>query len=481
MNTRRRTGRWRSSTVRLSLLYLALLLASVSALFGFFYWSTNEFLARQTDATIDTEIAGLRDRFRSGGLPGLRVLIANRVGRGTQGPSLYLLTDSQYGRVAGNLPAWPDALDRALTAGGRWREFDIAPSGESGTPRRVRARTFSLREDFKLLVNEDFFLLVGRDIQDLVVVRARMLRAFGWGFGITVILGALGSVWISSRFARRIERINRASREIMTGDLTTRIPADGAGDDLDELVAHWNEMLEQIETLMAGVRHVSDNIAHDLRTPLARLRNELEAARAATEDNPTLAREHLGRSISEADALLSTFSALLRIARIEAGERRAGFGPVELSKLVADVVELYEPVAEERGQTIEQQIRGEAWVRGDRDLLFQAIANLVDNAVKYSPEGGAIRLALDRSGDASNQRTLVSVTDSGPGIATEDRPRVLERFFRVEASRSTPGNGLGLALVAAVAKLHGAGLRLEDAAPGLRVSMAFESEPASAS
>ncbi len=474
MNSRIRIWTRRSSTLRLSLLYLALLLVAVTTLFAFFFLSTTEILERQTNAAIDSEIASVRERFRQGGLPGLTVLITNRAARREAGESLYLLTDDRYRPQAGNLRTWPEELLPETTAGGQWQEFDVAVSaGAAEAVHRVRARTFSLREDFKLLVTRDFHLLIGRDIQDLVDVRRQMLRTFGWGLALTVVLGAFGSWWIGRRFARRIERINQASRAITQGDLSTRIPSDGRSDDLDELVAHWNEMLEQIETLMNGVRHVSDNIAHDLRTPLARLRNELEAARSAAEGGDAPWRSHLDRSIAEADGLLNTFTALLRIARIEAGERRAGFAAVDISRVVEDVVDLYEPVAEEQGQTLVRKIEPDTWVLGDRDLLFQAIANLVDNAVKYSPRNGEIQIDVQQQHGRGGTIARIAIADSGPGIPEESRDRVLERFVRLEKSRSTPGNGLGLALVAAVARLHGAVLELADNAPspGLKVAL----------
>jgi len=457
----------RSSTLRLALLYLTLFIASVVTLFGLFFWSTAGFLARQTDATIQAEIEGLDERYRLAGLAGLTGLIEERVRRDPGRSSVYLLADRGFRPVAGNLSGWP----RDGTDAGDWLEFGIrVPGPEGELPHWARARHFTLRGGFHLLV--------GRDVQDLVEVRERMLRTFAWGLGIAVLLGAAGGVWMSRRFVGRIERINQTSRGIMRGDLSLRIPGDGGGDELDELARHWNQMLDRIETLMAGVRQVSDNIAHDLRTPLARLRNELELARDAAKDSE---RRHLDTAIAEADALLSTFAALLRIARIEAGERRAGFAPCDLAGLLRDVTELYEPLAEERGQRIHRVLESGVHVLGDRDLLFQAFANLLDNAVKYSPEGGEIRLGLHRGERAGDRVARVTIADSGPGIAPEYRDRVLERFFRLEKSRSTPGNGLGLSLVAAVARLHGARLELGDASPGLLVTVDLEpAEPSAA-
>lgn len=460
--TRPRFGLPRSSTLRLSLLYLALFLASVLALLSFFYWSTAGYLARQTDATIEAEIEGLHDRFRIGGLSALTALIVGRAESDPGRSSVYLLADQNFRPIVGNLTSWP--LPGAVP--GEWVEFEMdVPGPEGKVVHRARARHFN--------VQRNFHLLVGRDVQDLLELRERILHTSASGLAATLLLGALGGIWMSRRFVRRIERINTASREIMRGDLSKRIPVDGSGDELDQLTVQLNQMLGQIETLMAGVRQVSDNIAHDLRTPLARLRNQLELAHDEADD-PTASRAQLEGAIAEADSLLATFAALLRIARIEAGERRAGFAPLELSALLSDVAELYDPLAEERQQTLHRDIEANLWVCGDRDLLFQGFANLIDNAVKYTPRRGEIRIGLRSLVANGDQRARVTISDSGPGIPENSRERVFERFQRLEWSRSTPGNGLGLSLVAAVAKIHGAEVELEDAEPGLAVQVEIE-------
>ena len=270
-----------------------------------------------------------------------------------------------------------------------------------------------------------------------------------------------GGYALSRTVTRRLDVINEASRKIMAGELGRRIPASGSGDEFDELVSHLNAMLDRIQALMDDVRRVSDNIAHDLKTPLTRLRNELESIREGLGDDASAER-----ALQEADSLLATFNALLRIARIESGSRRAGFAEVDLAVLARDVVELYQPLAEDKGLQFHADVNGEVRLRGDRDLLFQAIANLVDNAIKYTPAPGRVSLALE-SGD--NAR--VTVADSGPGIPEAARGKVFERFYRTEDSRRTPGSGLGLALVRAVVQLHDGQVRLEDNDPGLRVRL----------
>jgi signal transduction histidine kinase len=266
---------------------------------------------------------------------------------------------------------------------------------------------------------------------------------------------------------QRVETNNRAARQIIEGDLSRRMPTRGTGDEFDQLAENLNAMLDQIAVLMEGIRQVSDNIAHDLRTPLTRLHSRLEAARLGQAD-PAV-RATVDELIADTDALLSTFNALLRIAEIEAGQRRAAFEAVDLSTIARDAIELYEPVAQEKRQTIVSEL-APAPVRGDRHLLSQAVANLLDNAIKYSPPGSRIEVVAG----ATANGTSLAVSDNGPGIPPEYREQAVRRFFRLEASRSTPGTGLGLSLVSAVAKLHGARLCLDDNAPGLKASLAFE-------
>lgn len=433
---------FRSSSFRLALVYMALFSTSAVLLLGFIYWSTAGYMARQTDATIEAEITGLAERYRLTSLDGLVRSIRERLKRNPAGSTVYLLTDADYRPIAGNLDRWPN-----ITPGeDGWLSFRLeqASVGEEAV-HEARARTFVLRGDFHLLV--------GRDMHELTATRALIIRTLGWGFGITVLLGVAGGLMMSRSTVRRIEAINETSREIIQGDLSRRIPSEGTGDDFDQLTENLNSMLDQIEMLMDGVRHVTDNIAHDLKTPLTRLRNRLEAINM--QENPATADVEV--AIAEADSLLVTFNALLRIARIEAGHRMAEFENVRLSQLIHDVIELYEPLAHEKQQSVSARIEEGVDVRGDRDLLFQAVANLVDNAIKYTPENGRIEIFLERD----DAMARVSIRDDGPGIPPAERERVFARFVRLESSRNAPGNGLGLSLVAAVVKLHRANIFLE--------------------
>ena len=285
---------------------------------------------------------------------------------------------------------------------------------------------------------------------------------------MTVVLALAGGVMMSRSMMRRLEVINETSREIMAGDLSRRIPTQGTGDDFDQLTDNLNNMLDRIELLMEDVRRVSDNIAHDLRTPLSRLRQRLELMKLPGADKEQL-REQVEQTLGEADALLATFNALLRIARLESEDRRAGFSEVDLAALVADVAELYEPLAEDKQQQLLTTVKARVRVHGDRDLLFQALANLVDNAIKYTPAGGSIELSCE----AGAAGARITISDNGPGIPQDARTRVFQRFFRLDTSRATAGSGLGLSLVAVVAKLHQAKVSLEDNRPGLRVVLDF--------
>ncbi|WP_432822176.1 sensor histidine kinase [Trichloromonas sp.] len=441
-----------SSTFRLALLYMALFSTSVLLLLGFIYWSTAGYMVRQTDATIEAEVVGLAERYDSTGLPGLTALISERMAREPGSPVLYLLADRNFKPLLGNLNRWPKGIEPKTG----WLSFRLEDENHpTGKDHPARARLFNLRGGFHLLV--------GRDVHELEKIQQLIVSTLAWGLAITVVLALLGGTMLSRRFLRRIESINDTCREIIYGDLSRRIPVRSADDDFDQLAGNLNNMLDQIEGLMAGVRQVSDNIAHDLRTPLARLRNRLETLRKqVTEEGP---RELLDQAAAEADGLLATFKALLRISQIESGSRRAGFTEIDLTDLLQDVTELYEPLAEEKGQHIELDLAGGEPIRGDRDLLFQAFANLLDNAIKYTPQNG--RIQVGRAG------VQISVADNGPGIPADARDKVFQRFYRLESCRSTPGNGLGLSLVAAVANLHNARIQLEDNAPGLRVTMNF--------
>ena len=448
----------RTSTFRLALVYLALFGLSVVALFAFVYWNTAVFIAEQTDETIKAEITGLAEQYREGGLIGLLDVVRER-GR-DQSQSLYLITDPGRRWLAGNLDAWP----RVETGPGGWLDFIVQRHvGRRAETHHVRARHLLLRGGFQLLV--------GRDVQERHDLAERLRESLIWIVALTIALGLFGGVAMSRNMLHKIDAINRASREIMAGDLSRRVAVRGSNDELDRLAQNLNAMLGEIERLMTGMRKVTDNVAHDLRSPLNRLRGRLEVTLMAPPSTAAY-RAAMEETIAEAEGLLNTFNALLGIAEAESGAHRGAMAELDPGRLAGDVAELYKPLAEEKGITLACEAAGGLGVSGDRHLLSQALANLADNAVKYTPPGGSVTLTA-RHTDSRGGAVELAVADSGPGIPEADRQRVLERFQRLEASRNSPGSGLGLSLVAAVARLHGAELVLDDNKPGLKVSLRF--------
>jgi signal transduction histidine kinase len=452
-----------TTAFRLALAYLGLFLASVLLILGLIYWSTAGLIDAQTTDTIEAEITGLREQYRRHGLPGLVRVVRERAAS-PHTNSLYLIAAPDGTPLAGNLERWPDAARQAAPG---WIAFDIVTPLPEAEPHPARAATFVLPGRVRLLV--------GRDLRELEAFEARVVTALAWALVLTVGLGLPGG-WLFGRSAlRRIDAINRTTGRIMAGDLAERVPVRGSGDELDRLAGNLNAMLDRIEQLMGGMRRTGESIAHDLRTPLSRLRSRLEIALMEAGDEAAL-RAALADGLAECDALLATFGALLRIAQAESGALREDFEPVPLADLARGLAELYEPAAEDKGLALEVAAEGDPVVSGSRQLLSQAVANLLDNAVKYTPSGGRVTLAVAPGADGAGPR--LSVADSGPGIPEAERERVLQRFVRLEPSRSTPGNGLGLSLVDAVARLHGCRLELADNDPGLRATLAF---PAAAS
>jgi signal transduction histidine kinase len=436
---------FRTSVLQLTLGYVALFAVSVGALSAFVYWSTLGYLERQTNATIEAEIAGLAEQYERSGLTGLADIINERVENDPEHRSVYLLADAIGRPLAGNV-AWPSALDAGT---GRWADF-IKPDG---TP--VRAAL--------LRVGPGFRLLVGRDIRELAAIRGVLRRGAIYGITLTLVLALGGGLLMALSAQRRLAELNRTTRQIMAGDLSQRAPLRGSNDEHDELASNINAMLDQIENLLAGMRHVADSVAHDLRGPLTRLRNRLEML-AATEQP---SHEDLGECVQQLDHVLATFNALLRIARVESGAYRSAFKPVDLAPIVHDVCELYQVAADELQLKFENAPADAIEVFGDRELLAQALTNVLDNAVKYTPPGGTITVRLERSGDVAR----LSVADTGPGVPEAERDRVLQRFTRLDQARSLPGAGLGLALVNAVTMQHHGKLLLGDNRPGLVVTL----------
>ena len=430
---------------------MGLFAVSALVMLAFVYWSTVGYMSSQTDSTIEAEIKGLADTYRRGGLKSLAGLVNERMANDPERNMLYLFATNEYKPLGGNLPGWPEAVP----TGDGWVNFTLQENGATST---ARGRIFGVRGNLRLLV--------AMDIAALQATESLLLKAYVWGMALALVLALLGGVLMSASVTRRIETINQTSREIMSGRLHRRMPLRGTNDEFDQLAANLNAMLEQIDLLVESVRNVADGVAHDLRTPLTRLRSKLERLAIGPGLDANV-RGELDHCIDEADGLLQTFSALLRIARIESGRHEASMVEVDLLELACDACELYQAHAEEEGVVLNCE-GTPVTLRADRDLLFQALINLIDNALKYGGQGQVtLTVGSDTQGD------FLSVRDHGPGLAEEDRVRVTGRFFRASESAKIAGSGLGLSLVQAVAGMHGARLDLENADPGLRVSLRF--------
>ena len=453
---------FKSSAFRITLVYVVLFGLSVSIILGFVYWSTIIYTTNQTEASIDAELKVLSSAYERRGYPGLVTLLSDRVRIQRQRPgdsSVYLLVDEQFQTLVGNISSWPRiAQDRS----DGWLEFKLDYNREGSEGEfTARARTF--------VIENRYNLLVGQGMRDLANLKELVGRALVWGLALTLILGIIGGFMMRQTLSSRLSAINQTARKIMHGDLRMRIDAKGSGDEFDELAINLNSMLDQIEGGMEGVRRVSDNIAHDLKTPLARLKNRVEELRFKVAGN--LEQESsVDQIIHEADGLLATFNALLRIARIEYSEQRKGFRNVDINSIIYDIEELYEPLIEDKGQSLSVQLAESVEIWADRDMLFQAFANLLDNAIKYTPEKGTISIRTRKS----SRLWTLEIADNGPGIPEDQHEKVVQRFYRLDQSRTTPGSGLGLALVFAVLKVHSMKLGFSDNKPGLKVEVAAE-------
>ncbi len=448
----KRHSLFHSYTLRLALLYAVIFSTSTLLLFYFFYIFTATYMTEQMDSTIQAEIQGLAERYDQEGLQGLTELIAERINRQqATGNSIYLLSTFTLQPLVGNLDRWP----KNASINNDWIEFELEINKQTNETHLARAKIFILPGKYGLLV--------GRDIHQLVEAKRRIVQALIWGLAIMVLLAFIGGLLLSRSTVRKIERINQTAQAIMSGDLSRRVPDTGRNDDFDQLAGNLNQMFDRIQMLMEDIKRVSDNIAHDLRTPLARLRQHLEEARLG-EDLSSKAGANLEQSIKEADSLLTTFNALLRIARIESRQIKAGFCQVDFHTLLADIVEFYEPLSEEKHQNLKTNLDTNILSLGDRDLLFQAFANVIENSIKYTPDHGAISVSLTCPGN----QLVIAIADNGPGIPASEREKVFRRFYRLDQSRGSSGNGLGLSMVQAVVGMHNGTITLEDNTPGLR-------------
>ena len=448
----------RTTAFKLTLVYLTIFAVFDAFLLGYFTWNTRRLITEQITQTVDAEITGLAEQYRQGGLRRLVFVVDARSRR--PGSSLYLVTTPAGEGLAGNVgslatgiletPGWTETV---------YRRLDDPDAGQH----HALVRVFQLPGGFRLLV--------GRDLEERERLRDIVLAAGRWSLAIVIVLGVAGGLFVTRRVLKRVDAMTETTRQIMRGDLTGRLPIAGTGDELDRLAGNLNAMLERIEALMRGFKEVSDNIAHDLKTPLTRLRNRCEEALRLAEDESQY-RQALESTIEESEALIRTFNALLMIARAESGQARDGMTNFDAADIARGVGELYEPLADVKGIQLKVEAPAAAPIHGNRELISQALANLVDNAIKYGTHdvaavnGDEAEIVIRAQGE--DERILLTVADGGRGIPEADRGRAVERFVRLEQSRTEPGSGLGLSLASAVARLHGGELRLEDNHPGLR-------------
>jgi signal transduction histidine kinase len=446
-----------SSTFKLALIAIGTFGLIASAILTYVYVSTASYVRSRSDRAIMTEYASLQAARDRSGRDGLIALIVERLADKSFADNVYLLVDSSGLAHAGNLGAWPST---AAAAQG-WTEFRApTPSSNAKGQPLLRAMLGTFPDGDRLLV--------GRDISDLDSFTDQIKAAVISCVALIFLVAAVASILVTRRTVGRIESINATSRAIMQSGLDKRIPLRGTDDEWDRVAENLNLMLDRIETLMGEIKQVSDNVAHDLRTPLTRMRGRLEKAwhggRNAGDDQALI-----GDTIADLDAVLRIFASLTRIAQIEAQQRKGAFGTVNLAEIAGEVVELYDAAAEQDGTRLTGIGDRQVPVIGDRDLIFDAVANLVDNAIKHGRTGGHVVVATE----TIDNQPVVSIADDGPGIPTGQYEHVFKRFYRLEQSRYTPGNGLGLSLVAAVARLHGARIEMLDNSPGLKFRLWF--------
>lgn len=444
----------RSAPARIAVAYATLFSLSVLVLFAVVYWAAAREMTAELEASIEQDVRPLMEAYRQGRTFRLVQAVQERVDAAEGSDVVYLLQSASRRPVAGNLAPTPPFEG--------WRTLRLLWHGQNKAVRiSVLARGVRLNGNF---------LLVGRNTEALANLRDALRRAYAWSLIVTVVLALVGAVLMRRSSMRRVEAISGTTEQIVAGNLSCRAPVLGTDDDFDRLSLNINRMLDRIQELMESLRQVSNDIAHDLRTPLARLRQRLETIRRQKSSVHDYERAIDG-AIDETNAIIETFNSLLRIAQIEAGARRAQFTAVDLSAVAGTIVDVYESVAEEEGQELGAEIETDVRVLGDRDLLTQALANVVENSIRHTPAGTIIRVSVAAAQDAGGCR--LEVADNGPGVPAGERESVLRRFYRLDASRTTPGSGLGLSLVRAVADLHDARIQLLNNAPGLRVVLTF--------
>lgn len=448
-------------TFRLALVYVGLFGVSITVLFAFIYAFAMSYLSEQISDAIHTQYTYLIDEYRENGSSALEARIKELVASDEEGTEVYLLINQKNEKLAGNMQAWPEFAVResAFEKDGQWVHFRIVdPRGGALNGIEVRAITKP--------ISKWRSILVGKSLQNITQIEKTIVQTFWASLALTVAMAFIGAMVMTRSVGRRINVINRSAKTIMGGHLSVRIPFTSGGDEFDELSSNLNRMLDRIENLLQSLSEFANNIAHDLRSPLNRIITRLDAGlRGIERDNP--ARGLLEKNIHDLQDLVATFNSILKISELEANTEFRQFEPCDLAVILHNLVEFYEPYAAGKQIALTHQLAAPAIVYGEKNLLAQAFANLLDNAIKFTPEDGRIDISCISDGHYAQ----ITVADSGPGIPQEYREKVFEKFFRLEQSRHTKGNGLGLSLVAAVARIHNATVSLGDNAPGLQITV----------
>jgi len=450
----------RTSSFKFTALYAVLFGTSSLIVFGILYWVVSGALRQQIEASVVSELSALEKVYRTESVEALHKTISDRALSGKYPDFYYLLQNKDGQKMAGAIPS----LKPFQGVRDVFVPYQDMSDGSDMPDNLADHAALAMGR----VLPGDYFLVVGystyRIDQPLEIVR----ELFFWVMAIVFLLAIGGGALLSVGFLRRVDNINHAVDAIVEGSLSERIPTSGTEDELDRLAARLNHMLDRIQALMVSVQQVSNNIAHDLRTPLGKMRQRLEVAR---KDSKTIStyEETVTLAIQDIDSILSTFGSLLRIANIEAKSRSASFSTVDLSELFQNIAETYHPVAEDMNKSIEMDIAPGISIQGDRDMLVQMLANLVENAIKHTPPGTRVRLQLHQT----DRGPVGVLNDDGHGVPRHEREKIFERFYRLDSDRGTPGNGLGLALVKAVTDLHGASIRLADGHPGAQFTIQF--------
>lgn len=424
----------RSLTIRFTIPYVITLAVIVFLFIANGFWQSSRLLNQQLDGTLQADTDALKETYELGGLERLTELLENRLKKRQQDDVVYLLTDQNFNVILGNIPTWPENFPKNA----RLMEVD-------------RGENYEFGKDIRYLHTElanGFHLLVGRETIQLETLEDQATVTSSWFISFIIFLGLAGGFFLHRKLNNKLSTITSHCEQIRQGDLFIRFPVKDKGDEIDDMSKTLNDMLDQVQSLMLDIQHITDNIAHDLRSPLTRVHNQLEQLGAELENEGQQAKAY--QAIDDLNHLLATFNAMLKISHLESRSAENNFVPINLAEIIQDCVELFEPLADEKEQRITLLQSEPLWIEGDRNLIFQMIGNILENAIKYVKPGAVHSVTAKRLGDIC----VIEIQDQGPGIPPEELPNITKRFYRLDKSRHQRGNGLGLSLVKAVATLH---------------------------